>query len=367
MIEPHSAELALASLRDRAIDVQQLLDSDAARRRHIAHLEGIARRESLRGKRRRWLFGLAAAASVILCAAAALRVRAGAEVLPAVAATLLSSQGDVSVLGRAEGNALGSDQLPGGCELVTMARSSALLSTSFGARVSVDEDSRLLLVGRHGDQSETTTEQIRLLAGEVSVEVPHLGTARGFEVLTPDATVIVHGTRFTVHVEQDGGGAPETRVEVSSGRVEVRRNLQQHWLGAGATWTSAPSLRATSSSNEDPGAAGEAPAVESSLPAGSARPKLRRLGLPAVQSDSRLAKANRLMIQALEEKRRGSDTAAVALLDELLDRYPDSPIAPNARREKERALARLTARAALDASRKPPPANGSPATGSTPR
>ena len=54
-----------------------------------------------------------------------------------------------------------------------------------------------------------------------------------------------------------------------------------------------------------------------------------------------LAQANALLASALDASRRGNDTLALARLDELLRRYPDSPVADNARVERFRTLRRL--------------------------
>jgi hypothetical protein len=54
-----------------------------------------------------------------------------------------------------------------------------------------------------------------------------------------------------------------------------------------------------------------------------------------------LTLANALLASALDAARSGNDELALVRLDELLRRYPTSPVADNAKVERFRALRRL--------------------------
>ena len=56
---------------------------------------------------------------------------------------------------------------------------------------------------------------------------------------------------------------------------------------------------------------------------------------------SRLAEQNRIFSAALAAKRAGNDADTVRLCDELVGRFPDSPLADQARAERAAAAARL--------------------------
>lgn len=79
-----------------------------------------------------------------------------------------------------------------------------------GARIALAGDAEV-------DQSDAARTRIALGDGSVSVEVPPLGPGEQLSVETPDAQVIVHGTRFRVERAGD-----RTLVSVTQGLVEVR-------------------------------------------------------------------------------------------------------------------------------------------------
>ncbi len=85
-----------------------------------------------------------------------------------------------------------------------------------GARVRLETGSVALARGPKGE------ERLDLRAGLVALEVPKLPAHRKLVVSTPEADVIVHGTRFQVRRDSDG-----TSVDVVQGLVEVQpRNGQ---------------------------------------------------------------------------------------------------------------------------------------------
>ncbi|HEY1536371.1 MAG TPA: hypothetical protein VGF76_20265, partial [Polyangiaceae bacterium] len=113
---------------------------------------------------------------------------------------------------------------------------------------------------------------------------------------------------------------------------------QAVFLGPGDHWssqTSAPEPEAAPVSLPEPLAnsrAGAAPAVTTSL----ARPPTLARG--ARVSESTLAEENRLYAQALTHAGAGELSPALTDLATLIERYPGSPLAQNARVERFRLL-----------------------------
>jgi ferric-dicitrate binding protein FerR (iron transport regulator) len=171
-----------------------------------------------------------------------------------------------------------------------------------------------------------TEERVMLDHGHVDVAVPPGDRGRTFIVATVDADVVVHGTQFGV-TAQPGAG---TQVDVTEGVVSVRTGGSEVTLTAGSHWSSvagAPPPVAAS-----PSARPAAIAPASAAPSASAAP-----------GSSDLAAQNALYAEAMAAKRRGDHGAVVARLDELLSRWPDSPLAPEAKAERVAAVGRMSA------------------------
>jgi hypothetical protein len=193
-------------------------------------------------------------------------------------------------------------------------------------------------------------EQLELGVGEVSVRVPPLGERGSFRVHTPDARVVVHGTAFVVRVtKRDDGVGTFTDVSVSEGKVSVERAGARAFLSPGqsrssraaeqqATGETAPAAAAV--------AATAAPTV-SVAPGPLSEPRRRTAAPPAkpvrvtARDPSALAEQNRLFAAAAAARRSGDDRTALGHLNQLLARYPESPLAPEARVERFRTLKRL--------------------------
>jgi FecR protein len=222
-------------------------------------------------------------------------------------------------------------------------RENAALTTAEGVRV---ELSALTRVGLD-ELNASSGWRLRLHRGQVACEVPKLTGKKSFSVVTPDAEVIVHGTRFTVAT--DGS----TCVRVSEGRVEVRSNGAQTFLTSGQQWGCVEASK--------PGVVDASP-VESislgptsppSVATAATAPRLERRGMSAraeadksaqVQSvtsvgGSTLALESELVARALSAERRGEVNTARELYLQFLERYPQSPMAPEARRGLGRAAA----------------------------
>jgi ferric-dicitrate binding protein FerR (iron transport regulator) len=195
------------------------------------------------------------------------------------------------------------------------------------------------------------TDEIVLDRGRVDLTVPKLHTGHTLSVTTPDSTVTVRGTRFSVEVLIEGSRAT-TNVEVTQGSVWVRQGDARLVLEAGSHWSSRLPVAAA-----PVGPALETPAPTSSLPAsmatpthaegapkavaavGPSAPKSETSPAPVAES-STLAQENDLYAAASRAAREGNDALAINDLNNLLSRYPNSPLVQNARVDRFRALNR---------------------------
>lgn len=181
------------------------------------------------------------------------------------------------------------------------------------------------------------SERIRLRAGGVKLRVPKLAPDQQLAVETADATVEVRGTRFAVRVEKDARGS-FTRVDVEEGRVAVSSARGPAMVGAGERWTSRePVVEAAAPVPVPPVVTAPvpevAPAPVVSKPRASASEPQ-----PSAATASELAEQNRLLQGAALAKRSGLPKLALERLETLLDRYPTSELAHNARVEHFRLL-----------------------------
>ena len=165
-----------------------------------------------------------------------------------------------------------------------------------------------------------TPSQMELLAGRVLVTVP---SEDSLVVLASDVEVFSRGGQFTVSTQ--GGGHGPTSVTVLSGQVTVRHAGMDLVLHEGMTWPLAP-------------------ASVLGAPSHGATPPSRKK--EAIGTTSTLDAQNELLHRALEARLRGDDDRALRALDELLARFPGSPLAPEARVERFRALDRAGQHAA---------------------
>lgn len=329
MTADHRADAALRALAALPVPEAPPHTETLRRRQLVAELERMQREAPASAPRRRsWRFGLAAFALAAAAAAAAAVV---------LAPDVFQKPPDPSGVALKQPETQSTERaIATGSEVKTEAGSTVQLKTALGAKISVAGASELRLAGGDGSGA---IERVDLAKGSIQVKVPKLGAQRQFRVSTPDTLVIVHGTEFRVTVLVDAAGQPNTVVEVTSGRVEVRKKQAVEFLNAGAAWSSGEgafdSLTGTEASSER----GDAKVREL---AKAASTQARHAASEAAEAPrSSLAQANTLLAAALEASRKGNDTLALARLDELLRRYPDSPVADNARVERFRTLRRL--------------------------
>jgi hypothetical protein len=206
-----------------------------------------------------------------------------------------------------------------GSRVTTSKSASATVVTATGVTLTLAASSELALNG-----GELTQEMVQLSKGDLAVDVPAGDRARQFMVVAPLATVVVHGTRFSVSTSGTGD-ATATEVEVTEGVVSVLHASGETILKQGGRWRSGPPLEPSASATET----ASARAVPAQSSAGAA---------------TALAEQNKLYKEAMNAKNSGDDAGAIQKLDALLGRWPGSPLAEEAKAERARAQARLGAK-----------------------
>ena len=216
--------------------------------------------------------------------------------------------------------------VPTASELVTEESSSLHVRSGDGLDIELFENSRLSLLGL-----EQASTSVSLLTGSIRCEVPHLRDGQQFSVETPQGSVIVHGTVFSVFVSALAEGA-RTCVKVEQGEVLVRTATSANRVAAGQAWGCERAAKPSASFT-----------AELVPPTTSAKPFK---GAPHLKQDrsppGTLDEENRLFQVALAAERRRDLALARASFDELLTKYPASPVAAEARAARERVAKELS-------------------------
>jgi hypothetical protein len=189
-----------------------------------------------------------------------------------------------------------------------------------------------------------SAHRLRLDRGRIRAKVDDRPSAAPKLVVeTPNVDVVVTGTIFQVDVTR-GRNPMEfvTTVSVTKGRVVVRHGSEQvAAVTAGQSWTSARDTAAHT--------------PESTV---GAQQKASRLARAAIASNKvvhpgTLAEENSLFQTAVDARNHGDDRSEAEHLGALLNRFPGSPLAGEARVERMRALQRTgqAAEAAREARR----------------
>jgi ferric-dicitrate binding protein FerR (iron transport regulator) len=287
----------------------------------------------VRRRRRRRI----AAVSALAVFAAVLPIFVHRSKAPVATAPSASSHWAMIVEGRGAGRLLGGgetrpvlpgDQLAAGAVVETGETELTLLSS----------DGTRLQVAPHSELRFTRADVIRwfrLSRGAVSLAVAKLPSGERFVVETPDRQVEVKGTRFAVHLAPSDGCAAGTvtRVTVEEGTVVVRENGgPDEVIRKGAHWPAGCSVL------EAPSSAQISPRHERPTPARHASPPARTAEPPA----STLAEENDLFSSAVRAARAGDRAAALTTLDELIRRYPSSPLRAAAIEERLKITGPIT-------------------------
>ena len=356
-LPPEQLEQALRQWRHTGVPVEDEATATARRERLVpqvrAALRNVAVARERAQRRRRWLLVGAAAAALGLVVPAGTAARAWlarGQAAPGLAASASAEaiEGQVVAIhdGRevTVGRGVAVPWQPHDT-LRTGADGRARVQTASGVRIEASPTSEIALA-----DATPGAERLTLVQGRVDVDVPALGAGQTFHVVTVDTIVTVQGTSSRVTASGLVGGA--TRVEVREGLAEVQVPGEVVRLSAGQVWSSTldrAGLTAPPSGSvgpEPPGSAVLAPVPPprrkpSSPASAGGGPEVTGPAPTASTSASQLAEQNALFQAALAARRRGDDAAAIASLDTLLTRYPQSPLAGQARAERLRAARNL--------------------------
>jgi hypothetical protein len=211
-------------------------------------------------------------------------------------------------------------------ELETAADSNASVRTEDGQQIELQSRTRVAL-----DELRPNTNQVKLLGGVIRCTIPHRAAARAFQVVTPDVTVVDLGTVFTVSIEAPNQA---TRVSVEEGEVLIRHGSAESRVRAGGSWSSAdaPAPPAAGAPTPEPAASVPSPSVSNTPPSAKGAHSTK---LTAETLDQEA----QLLREGLAAERQGRAADARSALSQLLQKYPHSPLAPDARA----ALARVEA------------------------
>jgi len=185
-----------------------------------------------------------------------------------------------------------------------------------GTQLDLENGADLTVLG------QAPTQVFSLAAGAAHARVAKLEANERFIVRTTDAEIEVRGTSFRIAFAAPDplcGKGTITRVTVDEGVVVVRAFGEESEVKANETWPTCVETVAPSSSEPSP----------------SAAPSFRQ---PPPKPVSDLAAQNDLFDRAMTAKRRGDRATATKLLDQLLTKYPASPLAEQARTEREKLL-----------------------------
>jgi hypothetical protein len=322
------------------VPMEERPNADAQRRVAIEGIAGAIRRGGHRRMlHRRWLALGAAAILVSVCGAYALRgpltgrpQAASSTTVPvAVGATVRVTSGTVVTTrgsSSATVNVGGSAAVAEGDEIESDAKGEATLLLPRGVRVKLAGSTRAWV-----DHARETEQHLRLELGRAEVSVPRPEGPRVFAMKTPDSEVIVHGTEFSVQVERQPSSVVITTVSVTRGSVLVVHAGTQRLVETGANWSSGAERSPAPTASLEPAIPGSR--------ANDSASREARLTAPAPSPQPSLVDQNRLFQAFLDARNQGDDAAAIRALDELLARFPDTPLADQARLARFRALQRL--------------------------
>lgn len=198
-----------------------------------------------------------------------------------------------------------------GSRVVAKPRGHAILGFSTGTELTVEDGGDLTVL------EASALQHFELRGGTLRANVAHLLPGQRFVITTPDGEVEVRGTSFRVDVlrpEEACDDGLRTHVQVFDGAVVVRARGGEARITPG---------------NHFPAMCSAGTSVRS-LP--------RAATAPVVNNASTLSRQNDLFADAMTAKRRGDLHGALAALDELLEKYPSSPLRESAEAERLRVL-----------------------------
>jgi hypothetical protein len=302
-------------------------------------------------RRRRVAGALLAAAAIMLVVGFALRGSTGPTSVadasrPTVAAEVRAVEGRLEIVRGGKPTSLERGHaraLATGDVIVSPAEAFGTLSLSRTPRLDVASSTRVVL-----DDVRDPASRLRVDQGHIGVRVDgvHDGVPK-LVVDTPDASIVVVGTVFTVDVSaRDAAGEGFTLVAVMRGTVAVMRDgVEVARVVAGQTWSSRTEdeSKVRSVAAPAPETAAERLEAPRRTAGRSAPPREGEFeGRPPLVGT--LGVENALYQQAIDARNSGEDATMIRHLNELLARFPESPLAEQARAQRERAEERLGSR-----------------------
>jgi hypothetical protein len=326
--DPKIQEL-LGPMRDRAVDTTgRRFKVD--REKIVARMIDASMSEpetSARRLRAYAVLALAAGFAMVAAGAAYKTMHRSPVAIPAMHIDIVAVEGDVARVAPSGRTAIAPGQTaaiaPDGA-IETAARAEARIKTDSGLQIELRENTRVSLGEMSGNEPRVA---LHLDAGAVRCVIPHLTEGHTFSVITPDAKVIDRGTIFTVSVEGSGASA-HTVVQVEEGVIVVQTASGETQLTASQSWgTPAPVAPTT----EQPPVASTAGASAESAARAPAASGAHRGADTQKQMRGTLEDETTLLRMGLADERKGDLRSAASAFESLLSRYPESPLAPEAR------------------------------------
>ncbi|HEX7451554.1 MAG TPA: FecR domain-containing protein, partial [Polyangiaceae bacterium] len=210
----------------------------------------------------------------------------------------------------------------------------ASVRLSTGTELAVEHDTNLEF------ENAGPVERFFLSQGVLQAKVAKLRDGQRFVVRTPDAEVEVRGTAFRVSiVDPDASCAngARTRVSVTEGIVEVRGAGASTYVHPGEVWPAGCTVNPVAATTDSARPAAAALVAPHMLPkrerAGSSVSSEQQLIEPAqrpAKEASSIAQQNELFAQATAARQQGDSARAVSAFEQLILRYPSSPLAESA-------------------------------------
>ena len=356
MNSPRYARIAARLLSEEPLTSVEL--SDSKRAQAIDVIEQALAAKTRRRARRVWISGAASVAAAGLLGYAGIQQFFGTGSAPsaqAVSAVVRPTGSGSAILDQAGKQALLSPlNLQQGGRLVAGGTGGASVRLSTGTELAVEHDTNLEF------ENAGPVERFFLSQGVLQARVAKLRDGQRFIVRTPDAEVEVRGTVFRVSiVDPDASCAngTRTRVSVTEGIVEVRGAGASTYIHPGETWPAGCALSAAAATDSahpvTPTLAAQPSAPKSSEHAQSALPDQEAFEpapRPAKEASS-IAQQNELFAEANAARQQGDSAHAVSYFEQLILRYPSSPLAEGAAVQRMVLLAAMNPAAGRSAAR----------------
>jgi hypothetical protein len=307
-----------------------------------------------RRTRRVWAWATSSAAAVALVGYGGFRelARPAPVTSPIISAIVRpSGNGAAIVSGNGTAPLIGMASLAQGGRLVAGNSGGATVRLSTGTELAVQHDTNVEF------ESAGPVERFFLTQGVLQAKVAKLGKGERFIVRTPDAEVEVRGTVFQVAlVDPDAScaGGARTRVNVSEGVVEVRSVGGTFYVHPGEAWPAHCAVASLVAS-----VAIQAPPTIRKSPTVAPADRVRTAdaqGAPSqaqalAKEASSIAQQNELFAEASSAHRQGDNARALSAFEQLMARYPASPLAESAAVQRMHLLQTSDPTAAQNAAR----------------